>query len=52
MTRVERGDQDVLCAPGQGYDLVTTTDGTAVQFKGDCLLQPDDTWDLRYLTSR
>ena len=36
----------------QGYEIVDTSDGPAVQFEGDCLLQPDDTWDLRYLTNR
>ena len=40
------------CAAGQGYQIVSTSDGPAVQFEGNCLLQPDDTWDLRYLTNR
>jgi hypothetical protein len=52
VVRVERGSQDFECLPGQGYDLVATSDGTAVQFAGPCALQPDDTWDLRYLTNR
>src|SRR5436853_7857228 len=50
--RVQRGGQSFECKAGEGYDLVNTTDGTAVRFSGSCLLQPDDTWDLRYLTSR
>lgn len=52
VVRVERGGQSKECAPGQGYELVTTPEGTAVQFSGDCLLQPEDVWDLRYLTNR
>jgi hypothetical protein len=50
--RVGRGSQSLECRAGEGYDLVSTADGTAVRFSGSCLLQPDDTWDLRYLTSR
>jgi len=52
VVRVERGGHGFECVPGQGYDIVTTSDGPAVQFAGDCLLQPDDTWDVRYLTNR
>jgi hypothetical protein len=52
VVRVERGGQSFECKPGDGYSLVTTADGTAVQFAGSCTLQPDDTWDLRYLTER
>jgi hypothetical protein len=52
VVRVERGGQSMECAPGVGYHLVDTGDGPAVQFDGDCMLQPDDTWDVRYLTNR
>jgi hypothetical protein len=52
VVRVERGAQTQECRPGVGYDLVSTPDGPAVQFTGTCALQPDDVWDLRYLTSR
>ena len=52
VVRVERGGHGFECVPGQGYEIVTTSDGPAVQFAGDCLLQPDDTWDVRYLTNR
>src|SRR5205814_1751905 len=44
LVRVERGGQTLECAAGQGYQIVTTSDGPAVQFEGNCLLQPDDTW--------
>jgi hypothetical protein len=50
--RVDRGSQSFECKAGEGYDLVSTADGTAVRFTGSCLLQPDDVWDLRYLTTR
>jgi len=52
VVRVERGGQRQECAPGSGYQLVNTDDGPAVQFAGPCLLQPDDIWDLRYLTEK
>jgi len=52
VVRVERGGQSQECAPGTGYVLVNTEDGPAVQFAGPCTLQPDDVWDLRYLTNR
>jgi hypothetical protein len=52
VVRVERGGQSMECAPGAGYDLLDTTDGLFVKFKGACVLQPDDTWDVRYLTNR
>ena len=52
VVRVERAGRSFECVPGQGYILVDTSDGPAVQFAGDCLLVPDDTWDVRYLTSR
>src|SRR6267142_1320053 len=52
VVRVERGAQAQECRAGVGYDLVSTPDGPAVQFTGTCALQPDDVWDLRYLTSR
>jgi len=52
VVRVERGAQTQECRPGVGYDLVSTPDGPAVRFTGTCVLQPDDVWDLRYLTSR
>jgi hypothetical protein len=32
--------------------VVSRADGSAVQFAGNCLLQPNDIWDLRYLTNR
>jgi hypothetical protein len=48
--RVQRGDQNLECAAGTGYDLIEDTDGLSVKFKGACVLQPDDTWDVRYLT--
>ena len=52
VVRVERGGQSIECQHGAGYALVATSDGPAVQFAGDCLLQPDDTWDIRYLATR
>jgi len=52
VVRVERGGQSQECRLGSGYDLVTTADGPAVRFTGSCVLQPDDVWDLRYLTNR
>jgi hypothetical protein len=50
--RVIRGGQIVECVSGQGYDLVQTPDGQSVRFAGPCLLQPDDQWDVRYLTGK
>jgi hypothetical protein len=52
VVRVERGGASMECAEGAGYSLVSTLDGPAVQFTGACVLQPDDTWDIRYLASR
>jgi len=52
VVRVERGGQSFECASGVGYNLIATDDGPAVQFAGPCLLQPDDTWDIRYLANR
>lgn len=52
LVRVERAGRAFECRPGEGYAIVSTSDGPAVQFAGDCLLQPDDSWDMRYLTSR
>ncbi len=52
VVRVERGGQSQECAAGTGYQLVTTDDGPAVQFEGPCALQPDDVWDVRYLTEK
>jgi hypothetical protein len=52
VVRVERGGQSQECLAGPGYDLVSTSDGPAVRFTGSCLLQPDDVWDVRYLTNR
>jgi hypothetical protein len=49
--RVGRKGAVLECLPGQGYQLVTTADGPAVRFLGDCLLQPDDVWDIRYLAN-
>jgi hypothetical protein len=51
VVRVERGTQDILCNEGDGYTIVTTDQGPAVQFAGACLLQPNDSYDIRYLTS-
>jgi hypothetical protein len=50
--RVLRGTQTIKCDPGTGYQMVQTVDGQAVRFAGDCVLQPDDTYDLRYLATR
>jgi len=52
VVRVERAGQSQECASGTGYQLVETDDGPAVEFAGACALQPDDVWDLRYLTNR
>ena len=52
VVRIERGGQSIECAPGQGYSLVDAADGTYVKFAGECVLQPDDTWDVRYLTNK
>jgi hypothetical protein len=52
VVRVERGAQDILCNEGEGYTIITTNQGPAVQFAGPCLLQPNDSYDIRYLTSR
>ena len=49
---VDRGDQSMDCAQGQGFVLVATPDGPAVRFTGACLLEPDDIWDIRYLANR
>ena len=48
---VDRGSTGMDCAFGQGFDLVQTVDGPAVQFVGSCALQPDDVWDIRYLAN-
>src|SRR5262249_2696201 len=50
--RVERGGQSQECAPGTGVQLVTTSEGQGVQVEGPCVLQPDDVWDVRYLTAK
>jgi hypothetical protein len=52
VVRVERGGQGIECAAGTGYELVSTVDGPALRFTGACALQPDDVWDVRYLTNR
>lgn len=52
LVQVERKGTSLECLPGQGYDLVQTPEGQAVRFSNGCLLQPDDTWDLRYLTTK
>lgn len=52
VVRIERAGQSFECVPGQGYDLLDGADGIFVHFKGACLLQPDDTWDVRYLTNK
>jgi hypothetical protein len=48
---VVRGSSTIECVQGQGFNLVQTSEGVAVQFAGTCLLQPDDQWDVRYLTN-
>jgi hypothetical protein len=48
---VVRGGTTIECVQGQGFDLVQTSDGPAVRFAGTCKLQPDDQWDVRYLTN-
>jgi hypothetical protein len=52
VVRVHRGSQDILCNEGDGYVITNTAQGPAVQFAGPCILQPNDTYDIRYLTSR
>jgi hypothetical protein len=52
VVRVDRGGQSFECLPGQGYNLLDGPDGIFVKFAGACTLQPDDTWDLRYLTNK
>lgn len=52
VVRVERGGKSKECVEGQGYQLTDTQDGIFVKFAGDCVLQPDDVWDLRYLTAK
>jgi len=48
---IERSGGTLECVQGQGYDLVQTPDGPVVRLEGTCRLQPDDIWDLRYLTN-
>ena len=48
---IQRGGSTVECVQGQGYDIVQTSDGPVVRLQGTCRLQPDDIWDLRYLTN-
>jgi hypothetical protein len=48
---IQRGAGTVECVQGQGYDIVQTSDGPVVRLQGTCRLQPDDVWDLRYLTN-
>src|SRR5436309_3291567 len=48
---IQRGGSTVECVQGQGYDIVQTSDGPVVRLAGTCRLQPDDIWDLRYLTN-
>ena len=48
---VQRGAQTLTCDQGVGFQLVTTPDGPAVRFLGECVLQPDDVWDVRYLAN-
>ena len=52
VVRIERGGQSFECMLGQGYTLIDGTDGLFVQFAGPCTLQPDDIWDVRYLTNK
>jgi hypothetical protein len=47
---IQRGTGTVECVQGQGYEIVQTSDGPVVRLEGICRLQPDDVWDLRYLT--
>jgi hypothetical protein len=49
---VDRGSAGLDCTFGQGFDLVNTVDGPAVRFLGNCVLQPNDIWDIRYLANR
>jgi len=49
---IQRGTSTVECVQGQGYDIVQSPDGPVVRLAGTCRLQPDDVWDLRYLTDR
>ncbi len=48
---VQRGARTLTCDQGVGFQLVTTSEGPAVRFLGECLLQPDDIWDVRYLAN-
>jgi hypothetical protein len=48
---IQRGAGTLECVQGQGYDIVQTSDGPVVRLLGSCRLQPDDIWDLRYLTN-
>lgn len=52
VVRLERAGRSFECLPGQGFTLVDGPDGTLVTFIGVCALQPDDIWDVRYLTNR
>jgi hypothetical protein len=52
VVRVQRGTQRILCNEGDGYHLVATPQGPAVHFDGACVLQPNDTYDIRYLTNK
>ena len=52
VVRIERGTQSFECVPGQDFTLVEGTDGIFVKFGGACVLQPDDIWDVRYLTNK
>ena len=52
VVHVERAGRSIACAPGQDYQLIDGSDGLFVHFDGQCVLQPDDTWDIRYLTNK
>jgi hypothetical protein len=50
--RIERGGTSMACTPGADYDLVDSPDGMLVAFKGNCVLMPDDVYDVRYVTNK
>jgi hypothetical protein len=52
VVHVDRGGRSIQCVPGQDYDFIDGADGIFVHFDGQCVLQPDDTWDIRYLTNK
>lgn len=52
VVHVERANRSIECLQGQGYDYLDGPDGIFVRFTGECVLQPEDTWDVRYLTAK